>query len=117
MLRKMLKILGFLMLMAFLVVTLAFSSKESRNVACREIEIQFRSDESIRIGQNEITGLVKGAEKQIIGKQLRNINSELIEKEVEKHPVILNAEVFKLIIKDSLSYSGILGVQINHREP
>ena len=117
MLRKVLKLVGYLLLIAFLVVTLAFSSRESRNVACRNIQIDFKEDELIKISKPEIERLIRAADNQIIGKPLRQINAEFIETEVEKHQVILKADVYKVMAKDSTSYKGILGVRVSHRKP
>ena len=117
MLRKVLKLIGFIVLVAFLVVTLAFSAKESRNVPCRSIEIEFSKNELIKISKEEITRLVHLADEHLIGESLEQINTDFIEKEVEKHKAIFNAEVYKVIVKDTINYRGILGVRIKHREP
>lgn len=117
MLRKILKLAGYLFLIAFFAVTLAFSARESRNISCRSIEIEFREDELIRTTKEEVARLIQVADNQIIGKELRQINADFIEKEVEKHQAILKAEVFKIVAKDSSSYKGILGVRVKHREP
>ncbi len=115
--RKLLKLTGYLLLAAFLVVTLSFSASETKGVACRTIEIERREKDPIKISKDEIQGLVLAADAKLIGKNLRKINADLIEKEVEKHQAIEKAEIFKVIAKDSLSYSGVLGVRIKHREP
>lgn len=117
MLQRIVKLAGYILLAAFLVVTLAFSSRESRNVACRNIEIEFRDDEIIKTSREEVARMINAADNQLVGKELRAINAELIEKEIEKHQAILNAEVFKVVAKDSASYRGILGVRVKHREP
>jgi cell division protein FtsQ len=117
MLKRILKLLGYLLLIAFIVVTLAFSVRESRDVACRKIQIELRENEQIRISKEEIARLVHEADNHIIGKELRMINADIIEKEIEKHQAILKAEVYKVIVADSSSYSGILGVRVVHREP
>ncbi len=117
MLRKLLKLAGFIVLVAFLVITLAFSAKESRNIPCRSIEIEISENELIKISKEEITRLVNLADEQLIGKSLEQINADFIEAEVEKHQAIYNAEVYKVIVKDTVSYRGILGVRVKHREP
>lgn len=117
MLRKILKLTGYILLTAFMVVTLAFSSRESRHVACRNIEIEFSENELIKTSREEVERLINAADDQLFGKELREINAELIEKEIEKHQAILNAEVFKVVAKDSASFKGILGVRVKHREP
>jgi cell division protein FtsQ len=117
MFRKILILAGYLGLILFLVVTLAFSASESRNVVCRNIQIELKDNESIRISKDEIARLVNSADKNLIGKGLKYIDAELIEKEVEKHQAIHKAEVYKVVVRDSISYSGILGIRIRHREP
>jgi cell division protein FtsQ len=117
MLRKILKLAGYLFLAAFLVVTLAFSARESRNATCRNIHIELREDESIRISKDEIARLVHAADKQLLGKDMRMIDTELIELEVEKHQAIQKAEVYKILARDSTSFNGMLGIRIRHREP
>jgi cell division protein FtsQ len=117
MLRKIVKLAGYLFLAAFLVVTLAFSARENRNVTCRNIQIELREDETIRISKDEIIRLVNAADKQLVGKELRLIDTELIEREVEKHQAIHRADVYKVVTRDSTSYRGVLGIRIRHREP
>jgi len=117
MLRRLLKLTGFILLVAFLVITLAFSAKESRNIPCRSIEIEISENELIKISKEEIIRLVNSADEQLIGKNLEQINADFIEKEVEKHQAIYKAEVYKVIAKDTVNYRGILGVRVKHREP
>ncbi|SHF26909.1 cell division protein FtsQ [Mariniphaga anaerophila] len=117
MLRKILKLAGYFLLAAFLVVTLAFSARQSRHVACRNIEIEFNENELIKTSREEVARLISAADNKLVGKELRDINAEAIEKEIEKHQAILKAEVFKVVAKDSTSYKGILGVRVKHREP
>jgi len=105
------------LLVAFLVITLAFSAKESRNIPCRSIEIEISENELIKISKEEIIRLVNSADEQLIGKNLEQINADFIEKEVEKHQAIYKAEVYKVIAKDTVNYRGILGVRVKHREP
>jgi len=109
--------MGYLLPFAFMMVTLAFSSRESRNVSCRNIHVEFQENESIKISEDEIIRLVRVADNEIIGREMRRVNADLIEKEIEKHQAVLKAEVYKVIVRDSNNYNGILGVRIRHREP
>jgi cell division protein FtsQ len=117
MLQKGLRWLGYLLLVAFIVISLAFSFRESRNISCRNIQVEFRENELIKISEDEIIRMVKAADSEVIGKDLRQINAHSIEEEITKHQAILKAEVYKVIAKDSINYKGILGVRIRHREP
>jgi cell division protein FtsQ len=114
---KIFKFAGLLVVVVFLVITLAFTSHESRNIACRNIEVGFSPDDIIKINNSEILKLVKSADNSIVGKTLDKINAEIIEKEIEKHKAILKAEVYKVLVKDSASYKGILTVKVKHRRP
>lgn len=105
------------MLIVFFIITLSFTSRISKNVVCRNISVEFNRDESIRLNENEIIRLVKSADGQIEGKLLDEINADLVEREVEKHQAILNADVYKVIAKDTISYKGVLAVKVEHRKP
>ncbi len=117
MFRRLLKIVGSLLLVAFIIGTLAFTYNESRDVVCRNIEIEFETDELIKVDKDELIRLVKAADNNILNKKLAQINSEAIEKAVKKHPAILNAEVYKVMKTDSSSYKGVLVVNVKHRKP
>ena len=117
MVKKLLKLIGLLVLFAFLAATLAFTSHESKNIVCRGIEVDFRSDDVIKLSQNDVLKLVKSVDNQLVGKTLEQINTEKIEHEVEKNQAILKAEVYKVLVKDTTSYKGILTVKVKHKEP
>lgn len=117
MLRKLLKLAGYLVLAMFFIATLAFTSHESKNIPCRSVEIEFGNDDLIRLSKTEIYQLVKSADKDITAKNLEDINAEIIEKAVEKNPAILKAEVYKVVAKDTASYKGIVTVRVKHRRP
>ena len=117
MLQKLLKIAGYLGLAMFFIVTLAFTSHESKNVPCRSVEIEFGNDELIKLSKAEISRMVKSADKEITNKKLEDINADAIEKEVEKNPAVLKAEVYKVVAKDTASYKGIVTVRVKHRRP
>ncbi len=117
MLRKLLKLAGYLGFVIFLIITLAFTSYESKNIPCRNIEIEFGNDELIQLSKSEIARMVKVADKDISGKKLEDINTDIIEKEVEKNPVVLKAEVYKVVAKDTSSYKGVVTVRVKHRSP
>jgi cell division protein FtsQ len=117
MMRKVFILAGYVLLVVFIAVTLSFVVNESSNITCRKIQVEFRENESIQVSKAEIARLVHAADNQIMGKNLRHINTDIIENEVEKHKAIEKAEVYKIIAADSMSYTGILGVRIKHREP
>lgn len=117
MFRKLLKLLGFLMLIIFIVGTLAFTVIESKNIMCSGIEVVFDEDEPIKIDKDKLIRLVKATDKKVLSKMLSEINSEIIEDEIEKLPAILKADIYKLIINEKGVYKGVLVVKVKHREP
>jgi cell division protein FtsQ len=117
MFRKLLKLTGFLLLIVFIIGTLAFTSIESNNIKCTDIEVVFREDEAINIDKDRLIRLVKATDSKILNKNLDEINSEVIEDEIEKIPAILKADVYKLMVSEKGSYKGVLVVKVKHREP
>lgn len=115
--RKLYKFMGLSAVIVFLVITLAFTAHESKNIVCRHVEVDFRTGDIIQISNSEILKLVKAADDSLVGKTLHKINAEIIEKEVEKHKAVLKAEVYKVLVKDSTSYKGVLTVKVKHRKP
>ncbi len=117
MLYRILKLAGYLLLIVILTVTLAFTSRKVKNVTCDNIEVKYNENESIHISKDEIRQIVMSADNQLIGKKFEQINAEFIEKEIEKHQAVLNAEVFKVVAADSARFRGVLGIRVQHREP
>lgn len=108
---------GWLLLAIFLIVTLAFTSFETRDIKCVEINILYDGDQVISIDKNEVLKIVNSIDAKLLKKNLNQINAEAIEVAVEKHETIENAEVYKMVTKDSGNFKGILAVKIKHREP
>lgn len=104
-------------LIVALVVTLAFSTAETSSVVCREIAVQYAGDLTVQLSKNEIVRLVNAADNKVIGKKLNEINAEEIEQEVNTHNAILKADAYKLVVRDTVGYKGILTVKVRHRTP
>ncbi|NOR76040.1 MAG: hypothetical protein GQ525_12905 [Draconibacterium sp.] len=114
---KLLKIVGILLLVVFIIGTLAFTYHESKDAVCKTIKIDFENDELITVRKDELLRLVNATDKNLLNKKMSQINSEKIEIAIEKHQAILNTEVYKVLVKDSSSYKGVLVVKVKHREP
>jgi cell division protein FtsQ len=110
-------IMAWVLFVTTLTVTLAFTWAETASVKCDAIEVNFYGDETIRLSSQEITRMVKAADKDLIGKKLREINAEEIEKEVGKHNTILKADAYKMVVRDTTGYKGVLAVKVKHRTP
>ncbi len=117
MFKRLMKIAGFLLLIIFIIGTLAFTSIESKNIKCSGIEVVFDEDEIIKINKEKIIRLVKATDSKVLNKTLGEINAEKIEKEIEEVPAILKADVYKLKVSEKGTYKGVLVVKVTHREP
>lgn len=117
MFRKLLKLMGFLMLIIFIVGTLAFTLIESKDIMCTGIEVVLDENEPIKIDKEKLIRLVKATDNKVLSKTLSEINSEIIEVEIEKLPAILKADVYKLMVNEKGAYKGVLVVKVKHREP
>lgn len=117
MFQKLLKLIGLLFLIIFIIGTLAFTSIESKNIMCTDIEVVFDNDELINVDKDKLIRIVKNTDSKILKKTLGEINSEEIEDEIEKVPAILTADVYKLMVSEKGTYKGVLVVNVKHREP
>ncbi|QIA09508.1 cell division protein FtsQ/DivIB [Draconibacterium halophilum] len=118
MIKKFAKIGSLLVLLVFLLVTLAFTSLEYKHANCNDIEINYDPEEVIKVDRLELVNLVKSLDKDIIGKDLDSINTVQIEQAIEKHEAILNAEVYKVVTRtDSATFKGVLAINLEHRKP
>ena len=106
MFRKLTEVAGFLVLVLFIVATLAFTSLKYDNAVCGIIEVNYEKDEVIRVDKEDIISLVKKADKNILGKTFNQINTELIEAEVEKHHDKTLESIENLEFKNMLSEEG-----------
>ncbi len=116
MFRRLSKIGGVVLLLAFVVATLAFTSMKYAGAPCRSIRIEYEPDDKITLDKDVIRSVLKKTDKEIIGKTFDRINAADLEKELEKQPAILKADVYKTVAKDT-TYSGILTVKVKHRDP
>ena len=117
MINKILKLVGFFLLMIFIIGTLAFTSAESRNIICSDIEVVFDEDDAIITEKDQLVKIIKSADRKIFEKTLQEINAEQLELELAKLPAVLNAHAYKLIVNEEGSYKGVLVVKVKHREP
>lgn len=117
MFRKILKIIGWSLLGLFLVVTLAFTSKETKDVKCEDIKVYFDGEQVISLNKEEIIRMVKKADQNLLQKNLKQVNAEVIEEELKKNSTIENAEAYRVVAKNDNNYKGILAVMVKHRTP
>lgn len=117
MIRKIIRTAGWILLTVFMVATLAFSLKESSNIKCSDVVIEVRKSDDIKVPVEELKMLVRNADNKLKGKNLKDIDAEFIENSIKKNRAVADAKVYKIVIKDSIRYKGILAVKIRHRKP
>ncbi len=117
MFKKLSKIGGVVLLLAFLAVTLAFTSLEFSHAVCKEIDIEYEADDKITLDKAVIQKIIIGTDKEINGKTLNQIDAAALEAEIEKNASVQDAEIYKVVARDTGNYKGILTVKVKHREP
>ena len=115
--RKILKIASLVLFVMAAVFTLAFTSHEAGEATCEKIEVIYDGHQSVSLAKEEILKLVNASDDSLLHKNLRNINTEKIELEVEKNKTIKNAEVFKNVIGSGTGFAGVLSVKVTFRKP
>jgi cell division protein FtsQ len=110
-------ITAWFLLIAVISATLAFSFSETAEVVCTGIELKFKKDQPVSLTKQEILRMMNSADKNFQGKRLRDINSEVFEREIEKNSSVLKSDVYKLVVRDSTGYKGVLAVKIKYRTP
>ena len=117
MFRKILKIVGWLLLLAFLGFTFWFTKQELKKVTCQNVSIQIMDGSPRYLNENDILELVQKADNSILGKNLNSINTDELEKKLRAAESIKSAEVYRRISNESLRFKGKLIVEIEERNP
>ena len=117
MLRNVLKLLGLFVFLVFITGTFIFVMKAGRNMKCSVIDVKYSDRDIIKLSRNDIIAMVKKADSKVIGKELKNIDTEKIENVLYLHPAIRKVDIYKIIARDSASLKGVLAVKVYHRKP
>lgn len=117
MVRKIMRIAGWLVLAALLVVPLAFSTLEMTGIECAGIAVRYAGNSDIRLDTRSLVRIAHGANQNIIGKKLDEIDTEAIEAELAKHRAILKADAYKTVVRDSTGWKGMVTLKVKHRVP
>ena len=117
MFRKLLQIGLFGLLMALIISSLAFSSGKLSRLNCDELTVVIPDWSPRFIDEDEIAGIVRKADPKLIGKQLSAINTEELERQLEKTAAIKNAEIYRHVSGDRMNFKGKLVVEVIQREP
>lgn len=108
---------GLLLLIAFVGVTLSFAIKERKNALCTGVDVFFDEKEQF-IPKKEIENIVYNSVSGLKSRKLTSLKTEAIEKQIEKHPWVKNAEVFiGYEHMEGRFFAGRLKVFIDQRDP
>ncbi|MDA3930644.1 MAG: FtsQ-type POTRA domain-containing protein [Prolixibacteraceae bacterium] len=111
------KIAGLFTIVIFIVVSLSFTTLESRSIVCNNIQLSF-DEENQFVSSETILNQIQKSFKGLNGAKLDTINTNEIERVVEQNPWVKNAEVFKGYSKlDTLRLAGGLKVNIEQEVP
>jgi len=89
------------LLLAGMSVLLGFVNYEQNDTACERLIINLHHGESgVLISKADIDTLILVSSGDIVGRPLRHINTELIERSISLHPYILEARVYESITGD-----------------
>jgi len=108
---------GLILLVALVVVSLVYASKQRKNALCTGVDVFFKEDVQF-IPSKDIEYVVYNSVKDLKSKKLNSLNTEKIEENIEKNPWVKNAEVFIGFQRmDKQFFAGRLKVFIEQREP
>lgn len=99
------------LLLAAVTVLLGFVESSREEQLCTEISIEIdRSKQNFFIDEEDVSAMIQDEISSIVNRPLSELNSHDMEIQLNGHPSIKNAEVFKTI-------DGKLSVKIQQREP
>jgi cell division protein FtsQ len=111
MIKKILNITVWLVIIAFMVITLSFASSRQKEIKCGSVMISINDNTGNQfIDRKEVLELIKNKGKKLSGINFDKINISEIEKIILNHPSVKKANVFMTI-------DGTLHIEIRQRKP
>jgi len=117
MFKLILKIVGWVLLVAFLGFTIWFTNEEVKNVSCQDVSVHIIKGSPRFLQEEDILDLIKTIDNSIFGKRMKQINTEVLEEKIRAVEGIRNVEVYQRIGGKSLHFTGRLIVEIEERSP
>ncbi|MBA3899793.1 MAG: cell division protein FtsQ [Bacteroidetes bacterium] len=109
--KKFLKIFSWFLILMGLLVTLGFVYNEQKSLLCTDLKIIIDVDNGHEfIDIKDILAIVNKSGDSIVGQSIAGIDVGKLEKLIENHPSIANAEVYKTI-------NGEINVKVQQRNP
>jgi cell division protein FtsQ len=102
---------AWLVLIAYLVYGLMFSSKRANGVVCKSIEVEVLDSTDYQFVKSAtIKRMLTSAKKNLIGQPLKGINTKVLEDEISAMVAVRDVQVYK-------SLDGKLRITVNQRRP
>jgi len=109
--KRLLRMAGYLLFVAGLVVLLGMIARRERRVPCRAVEVHIA--DSLQLGfvtGEEVKALVMKSQGTFLGKPMKNIDTRKIEEDLLQQPYIQTAQAYKDV-------SGVLHIEVRQRKP
>lgn len=111
------KFVSLVMLLAFIITSLCMIVNQVKDLRCNGVEVFFKEKQQYISGKS-IENLVYNSVNGLKGRKLNDLNTDPIEKKIEKNPWVEDAEVYVGFEKaDSKFFKGGLKVKIDQRDP
>lgn len=111
------KFVALIAITAIIITSLVLIIKQVKDLRCNGVEVFFKEKQHF-ISERSIENIVYSSVNGLKGRKLNTLNTDPIEKKIEKNPWVEDAEVYVGFEKsDSKFFKGGLKVKIDQREP
>ena len=104
-------------LLAVMVISLAFSGSGLSKIKCSSVNVVINDDSPRFLDEEEIEKLILKSNDKLFERNLLAVNTDQVEEKLGKVASIKNAEVFRKVTGTELDFKGQLVVEIDQRRP
>jgi len=102
---------AWVLVLSGLLFSLGFVSKREKEIIAENLNIEIlNNDENLFLNETEVKGFVEDRQQPVLGKTYENISISELEKALNSHPAIENAEV-------SATLNGEVRIEVTQRTP
>lgn len=117
MFKKILKILGWVLLAAFVGFTVWFINDQASHAVCKSVTVQMKPGSPRFLNETDILELVKSSDRMVLGKRLDQININDLERKLKEDKTIKEVQIFRNVSGKTLSFDGKLVLEVEQRNP
>ena len=115
--KQVVNIVVLLMMIAIMVVSLAFSSGEFSRVKCTGVTVLIKEGSPRFLDEEEIANIIKKSDGKLQDKELYSINTNDLEAKLAEVPSIKNVEVYRHITGSGFDFKGNIIAEVEQRNP